>query len=383
MRKKILTIDDSKTVRIIVRKAFKPYDVEILEAGNGVEGLAVAGKELPDLILLDITMPVMDGVETLTRLKADPHLKGIPVMMLTAEGGKEHVLKIARIGVRDYIVKPFKEDVLLEKAGRIVELKPLADGPGKARTVFDPAEILVIDDKPAIIQQISEGLKHTPWKINGTGSLAEALDFCSRQIPDLVIASLALPEEGAFAFYRQVRTQAKTKHTPIFGLVVKTEVQAQQLAQQAGFAHVVTKPIDLPELEGRMAKAMNLDTSPRYFSMEGDTLVMKLPENSNPAILAEVNQHLQAKLADAVDSGYCKTIFDIHALKAMNVGVIKALMSAMQACRELDLQFALVASAAIVTECKQFEDTRGWSFFETLDEAKNSLAAKAPAAATA
>ncbi|HKB90811.1 MAG TPA: response regulator, partial [Opitutaceae bacterium] len=131
MRYKILTVDDSKTVRIIVRKAFKTFDCEILEAGNGVEGLAVAGKETPDLILLDVTMPVMDGVEMLTKLKSDPALKGIPVIMLTAEGGRESVLKIAKIGVRDYMVKPFKEDVLVEKAGRIIDLKPLSEGPAK------------------------------------------------------------------------------------------------------------------------------------------------------------------------------------------------------------------------------------------------------------
>ena len=138
MRNKILTVDDSKTVRIIVRKAFKPYDIELFEASNGVEGLAVAAKDLPDLILLDVTMPVMDGVEMLTKIKADPQLKGIPVMMLTAEGGRENVLKIAKIGVRDYLVKPFKEESLLEKAGRIIDLKPLAEGPGKARSILDP-----------------------------------------------------------------------------------------------------------------------------------------------------------------------------------------------------------------------------------------------------
>ena len=141
MRYKILTVDDSKTVRIIVRKAFRTFDCEILEAGNGVEGLAIAAKETPDLILLDVTMPVMDGVEMLTKLKSDPALKAIPVMMLTAEGGRDHVLKIAKIGVRDYLVKPFKEDVLLEKAGRVIDLKPLSDTPSKAKSIFDPATI--------------------------------------------------------------------------------------------------------------------------------------------------------------------------------------------------------------------------------------------------
>src|SRR5580658_5743933 len=205
MRKKILTIDDSKTVRIIVRKAFRAFDCDIIEAANGVEGLAVASKEMPDLVLLDVTMPVMDGVETLTKLKSDPQLKSIPVMMLTAEGGREQVLKIAKIGVRDYIVKPFKEDVLVEKANRIVDLKPLADGPSKVRSILDPADVLIVDDKPAIVQQVQDGLKHTPWKIHGAASQAEALEFCLRQVPDLIIISLALPDDAAYALFRNIR----------------------------------------------------------------------------------------------------------------------------------------------------------------------------------
>ena len=152
MRYKVLTVDDSKTVRIIVKKAFKSYDCEILEAGNGVEGLAVAGKERPDVILLDITMPVMDGVEMLTKIKSDPELKAIPIIMLTAEGGRDNVLKIAKIGVRDYIVKPFKEDLLIEKVGRIIDLKPIAEGPVKTKSILDPCTILVVEDKPTIVQ---------------------------------------------------------------------------------------------------------------------------------------------------------------------------------------------------------------------------------------
>jgi two-component system cell cycle response regulator len=198
MRYKILTVDDSKTVRIIVKKAFKTYDCEIIEASNGVEGLATAAKEAPDVILLDVTMPVMDGVEMLTKLKSDPALKAIPVIMLTAEGGRDNVLKIAKIGVRDYMVKPFREEVLVEKVGRIIDLKPLSEGPVKAKSILDAASILIVEDKPAIVQQIQDGLKHTPWKIHGVNTTGEAIDFCSRGQPDLVIISLTLPEEAAF-----------------------------------------------------------------------------------------------------------------------------------------------------------------------------------------
>jgi two-component system cell cycle response regulator len=384
MRYKILTVDDSKTVRIIVRKAFKTYDCEILEAGNGVEGLALAAKENPDLILLDVTMPVMDGVEMLTKLKSDPALKGIPVMMLTAEGGRDNVLKIAKIGVRDYLVKPFKEDVLIEKAGRVIDLKPLSETPAKAKSIFDPADILIVEDKPAIIQQIQEGLKHTPWKVHGVTTQGEAIDFCSRTPPDLMLVSLSLPEESAFTLFRLIRTNVKTKYTPVFALVVKTETAQQQQAQTVGFSAIITKPIDLGELETKMAKAMNLDTSQRYYAVEGDCLVMRLPENCSPAVIAEAATYLKPKFAQAVDAGHNKVVIDIHQIRSLHMGIIKLLFQAMQTCRELAMQFALVANPQIISECKGFEDTRGWTFYDSLEDAKANLGkSTAPQLATA
>jgi Response regulator containing a CheY-like receiver domain and a GGDEF domain len=383
MRYKVLTVDDSKTVRIIVKKAFKGFDCEIIEAANGVEGLAAAAKENPDLILLDITMPVMDGVEMLTKLKSDPALKGIPVIMLTAEGGRDNVLKIAKIGVRDYIVKPFKEEILVEKAGRIIDLKPLSEGPQKAKSIFDPATILVVEDKPAIIQQIQEGLKHTPWKIHGVQTTGEAIDFCSKNTPDLIIISLSLPEDAAFTLFRLVRQNVKTKYTPIFALVVKTETTVQQQAQQVGFSYIVTKPIEIPELESKIAKAMNLDTSQRYFAMDGDVFVMRLPENCSQTVVGEVTNYLKPKIAGAVDSGIVKALIDLHELKGLNMAVIKLLIQAMQICKELALQYALVGNPQIVSECKGFEDTRNWQFHESIADAKASFSRSAQTAGAA
>ena len=125
MAYKILTVDDSKTIRMIVKKAFKPYNCELFEGENGVEGLAIAAKEQPDLIILDITMPVMTGIEMLGKLKAENDLKEIPVIMLTAESGKENVMQIVKMGVKDYIVKPFKGEQLIERAKNILKLRPV------------------------------------------------------------------------------------------------------------------------------------------------------------------------------------------------------------------------------------------------------------------
>lgn len=380
MRYKILSVDDSKTVRIIIKKAFKLYDCEILEAANGVEGLALANKEQPDVILLDVTMPVMDGVEMLTKLKSDPALKGIPVIMLTAEGGKDNVLKIAKIGVRDYIVKPFKEEVLAQKVGRIIDLKPITDAVVKVKSIFDPATILVVEDKPAILAQIQDGLKHTPWQVKGVSTTGEGIDFCANNQVDLIMISLSLPEESAFTLFRVLRTNLRTKYTPIFGLAVKTDAQAQQQAQQVGFTGIATKPIDVVELEAKAAKAMNLDTSERYFKCENDLFIMTLPELCTTNVVNDVSTYLKGKVSSAVDSGISRAVFDLHEVKRLDMTLIKLLITAMQTCREVALQFSIVGSGSIVAEAKGFEDTRSWQFYESIEEAKQSFA-KTPAPA--
>ena len=120
----ILSIDDSKTIRLHLARLFSPFACEWREAANGEEGLALATREKPDLIILDHNMPVMDGITTLRKLREDPGLKRIPVIMLTAESGLESLATIARLGVRDYVTKPFRDEELLAKAGRIIPLIP-------------------------------------------------------------------------------------------------------------------------------------------------------------------------------------------------------------------------------------------------------------------
>jgi len=161
MSLKVLTVDDSKTIRMVVKRAFKDYDVELHEAENGVEGLALASKIKPGLIVLDITMPVMNGIEMLEKLKAEASLKDIPVIMLTAESGKDNVMKIVKMGVNDYMVKPFKGDQLIERVEKIVKLQPRSGdeaADGGAAKYFDldqDVQLLNIPDKvgrPVVVE---------------------------------------------------------------------------------------------------------------------------------------------------------------------------------------------------------------------------------------
>ncbi len=122
---KILTVDDSRMVRVIVTKTFAPYDCEIHEACNGTDGLATAIALVPDLIFLDITMADMNGLVVLEKLRQVAPLKNTPVIMLTAESGNNSIERADTLKVAGYISKPFKGDQLLAIAGKFLNLQPL------------------------------------------------------------------------------------------------------------------------------------------------------------------------------------------------------------------------------------------------------------------
>lgn len=292
---KILSVDDSKMIHMVIGRAFKNFNVDLIFASNGVEALAVATREDPDIILLDVTMPVMDGVETLTKLKSDPIMKDIPVLMLTAEAGKENVVKIARMGIRDYIIKPFTEQTLVDRVSRIIDLQTKGTSDTQNKTLDDLANILVIDDKPAIVEQIRSAFSHTAWKIHSAASSSEAVDATSKDVPDVILINLALPDSGAFSFFQMMRASVRTKAIPIFGMSVKTAAEEQGKAQSIGFTGIMTKPLDLPELFHRVCRAMNVDTSNQYFSVENNIQICKVPNNPSQIVLSELHDYITSK----------------------------------------------------------------------------------------
>jgi two-component system, cell cycle response regulator len=383
MKSRILTVDDSKTIRLIVAKAFKSFDCDIFEASNGVEGLAVAARERPEIIILDLTMPIMDGSEMLAKLKGNPDLKGIPVIMLTAEAGRENVLKIAKMGVRDYLIKPFKEEVLIDRVGRIIDLKPRGDSSLRAKRFDDPLTIVVVDDKPAIVEQIRVGLADTTWTVESRVQIAEAADYCNAVLPEAVLASLSLPDSAAFSLFQMLRASPKTKNMPIFGLSVKTAADEQARAQQCGFSSIITKPIDPEDLKMKITRTLGLDTSYRYFEHRDGVLLLKIPAQFSPNVANDVSLHLRSKVSEAVDSGLDKVILDFSAVKKADVNVIKLGLSTAQICSELSLKQRIVGSDAVSLECKNYEETKDWKFESSFEEALAALTGGAFASAAA
>lgn len=118
--KKLLVIDDSDQIRWFLKHVFNK-EYRILEARNGQEGIDVALKEEPDLILCDVMMPVKDGYETCREIKNDPKIAQTPVVMLTAKVESEDVITGIEAGADDYITKPFDVEILRSKINSLMK----------------------------------------------------------------------------------------------------------------------------------------------------------------------------------------------------------------------------------------------------------------------
>jgi CheY-like chemotaxis protein len=124
MGPRILVVDDSKILRKVIAEALVPFDCDVTESTNGYNALFAIERERPDLILLDVAMPVMDGVYFLERMKSVPEIRDIPVIMMTSRADHKLVPTLPELGAAAHVVKPFKPEALLEVIRRFVALRP-------------------------------------------------------------------------------------------------------------------------------------------------------------------------------------------------------------------------------------------------------------------
>lgn len=118
--RKILVVDDSQTIRLEVSRTLGQAGYSVLQAHDGAEGLAIAAQN-PDLalLLLDVNMPVMNGLELLERIRQDPTTAAIPVLMMTTEGEARLIERAKKAGAKGWFIKPVKPEMLLKATNKL------------------------------------------------------------------------------------------------------------------------------------------------------------------------------------------------------------------------------------------------------------------------
>jgi chemosensory pili system protein ChpA (sensor histidine kinase/response regulator) len=115
-----LVVDDSITVRRVTQRLLERNGMRVLTARDGLDAIAVLQDTVPDVILLDIEMPRMDGYEVAAQVRSDPRTKDVPIIMITSRVGEKHRARAIELGVDDYLGKPYQESQLLDAINPLV-----------------------------------------------------------------------------------------------------------------------------------------------------------------------------------------------------------------------------------------------------------------------
>ena len=269
MSARVLVVDDIlPNVKLLEAKLTSEY-YDVLTATNGEEALVIVEKDNPDLILLDVMMPGMDGFEVCTRIKQNPRLAHIPVVMVTALTDTEDKVRGLESGADDFLTKPINDTALMARVRSLVRLKMTTDewrvrentanqlgvveGASNVMTesVAD-AKILMIEDKDYEERKIIETIKEDTSTIIPVHSGLEVMEKIAEDNFDLLIISLNLENEDGLRLCSHLRSNEKTRSTPI--LMIGEEQDMERIASglEIGAHDYILRPVEKNELLARV-----------------------------------------------------------------------------------------------------------------------------------
>lgn len=114
----VLVVDDSITMRKITARLLERHQINAATAKDGVDAVALLEEHIPDLVILDIEMPRMDGYELIDHIRSHPHLKHLPIIVVTSRSGQKHRERAISLGINGYLSKPYQEEQLLESVNK-------------------------------------------------------------------------------------------------------------------------------------------------------------------------------------------------------------------------------------------------------------------------
>ncbi|WP_131778644.1 response regulator [Legionella bozemanae] len=210
--KTVLVVDDDPKIHDIMQKALEKSGIRVLHAFHGEECLSLAKKYQPDLITLDVIMPMMDGWTTLSALKSDPNLANIPVILVSMLLEKD--LGFA-LGAVDYLNKPVEPKTLMEKIESILPQDAIKS-------------ILIVDDEADARNIIRRAIKKSGWNVLEAKNGRDALEVLADQIPSLILLDLMMPEMDGFAVIRELQKHEKWAQIPVIIFTAKDLTQEER-----------------------------------------------------------------------------------------------------------------------------------------------------------
>ena len=267
MTARVLVVDDIlSNVKLLEAKLTAEY-FEVISAFNGQECLAKMEEGAPDIVLLDVMMPGMDGFEVCRRIKSNPKTAHVPVVMVTALDQPSDRVAGLEAGADDFLTKPVDDAALFARVRSLVRLKMMTDelrmreSTGQGMGLLDPAETLTENNQTGRILVIEDRAESVAWfasaltpahEVSSADTFEEALVRVKGGDYDLIVVSLGMRSFDGLRLCSQLRSLPEGRHVPI--LVVVSDGDRRKLTQalEMGVNDYLTRPVDKNELVARV-----------------------------------------------------------------------------------------------------------------------------------
>jgi len=269
MTARVLVVDDSAANRKLLEARLQDEYFEVVGAASGAEAITLAQRWSPDIILLDVLMPVMDGFEACRRLKAQPATAHIPVVMVTSLNDQHERVRGLDAGADDFLVKPVDQATLFARLRALLRVKQVLDAwrlraetvrdlgfepPSAPPEDFEGAKVLLLSDNAAEAAALSAALATDGMELEQYRD--EKLVWARLQDPkahyDLVLTSLPMPEGDPLRLASRLRAEAETRDLPLMLIADEEQRDLVLRAFELGASDHVLRPINEQELRARV-----------------------------------------------------------------------------------------------------------------------------------
>ena len=249
--KVVLVVEDNALNLKLVRALLQRGSFQVLEAGNAETGLALARSGRPDLILMDIQLPGMDGLTATRLLKKDPELKKIPVAALTSYAMEGDVEKAKEAGCNGYITKPIDTRNFLDTVRKFIQ-DGVPFSPGISGRQSYKQKILIVDDEPLNVKLLQAYLLQNKYETLQAYSGPEALEKTAQDSPDLILLDVMMPGMDGYEVTRRLKRDPQSQEIPVILVTALDGKDDKQKGLEAGADEFLNKPIHKAELLARI-----------------------------------------------------------------------------------------------------------------------------------
>ncbi len=386
---RVLTVDDSRAVRSIVRKQIIEMGFEPVEAEDGTQGLVKLQESTIDLVLLDVTMPVMDGPTMLAKMREMGNKT--PVIMLTSESKRSIVAGAMKLGIDDYILKPFKPEELKAKMLSVIgaadadedEDAVMSSGagqaPGGASAHAGSSEgarlfvdVMVVDDMENVGRKLRTMLPPHMTMASFTSAQA-ALAACREKTCRVIMVDSDLPDVASNVFTRQLRLLQQ--HAALLAMPLRSTNDVTKEMKDNGFDDLLFKPFNQDSIDDFLLKYFDnqeiLICEDNLFKVGG----FHGKEDRLATYFTRLEGLFGEALKKAASACYDEVIIDLSQAPARQEKLPRMLLEFAEASKQTGIEIKLVGNAEVKKILSAFTETRALPLFQTVQEARAGAAA--------